>query len=91
MSLEQVRGAAPFTHPDAFVIKDGKLYMEYSLEYKKLFIQSQNVRTVADRRWIEWLDTERIVFVFMVEFLLQVWRFGNWALEQLCCARNVLY
>lgn len=49
-----MRGAAPFVHPDAFVVKDGKLYMEYSLEYKKLFIQSQKVRTVADQRWRDW-------------------------------------
>ena len=50
----QTRGAAPFTHPDAFVIKDGHLYMEYSLEYKKLFMQSESVVRLADRRWIAW-------------------------------------
>jgi hypothetical protein len=54
-----VRGYAPFAHPDAFVIKDGKLYMEYSLEYKKLFLQSQNVRTVADHKWITWLEQKK--------------------------------
>ncbi len=50
----QIRGAAPFAHPDAFVIKDGRLYMEYSLEYKKLFMQSQQVIRQADAKWISW-------------------------------------
>jgi hypothetical protein len=50
----QTRGAAPFAHPDAFVIKDAQLYMEYSLEYKKLFMQSQDVIRLADIKWTAW-------------------------------------
>lgn len=48
-------GAAPFCHPDAFIIgPDGALYMEYSLEYKKLFLESADVIETATSKWIEW-------------------------------------
>lgn len=48
-------GAAPFCHPDAFIIgPDGFLYMEYSLEYKKLFLESADVVATATARWKSW-------------------------------------
>jgi hypothetical protein len=50
----KVRGAAPFSHPDAFIVQGGELYMEYSLEYKKLFIESKEVIKKADAKWKKW-------------------------------------
>ena len=53
-------GAAPFCHPDAFIIGgDGALYMEYSLEYKKLFMESSDVIAMAEKKWKSWYGSLR--------------------------------
>ncbi len=46
---------APAVHPDAFIVHDGALYMDYSLEHKRMFLQSASrVIQLAERKWIAW-------------------------------------
>ena len=48
-----------FALADAFVIRDGRLYMEYSLEYKKLFLESADVVKRAEEKWLQWYGSDR--------------------------------
>lgn len=51
---------APPCHPDAFIVYNGALYMEYSLEYKKLFMQSaQAIVRAADAKWASWYGSAK--------------------------------
>lgn len=38
---------APPVHPDAFIIYDGHLYMDFSLEHKRSFMQSPRAYIAA--------------------------------------------
>jgi hypothetical protein len=60
---------APAVHPDAFVMYNGALYMDYSLDHKKMFLHDpKSVIAAAEAKWIEWYDA--FFYVVLVLLLL---------------------
>lgn len=52
---------APRVNVDAFIVRDGALYLEASHEYKKMFLASASTVAKAEKKWREWCVPPRVV------------------------------